>query len=446
MDEKPIEIILKDDSHVERPESKELRGRALDLVLATNEAADISQLPNTLVDLINQIIKPLFSKEHHSKLTSTGRKNLVNNNLPAALDRFSSDVLFDSDKRPLWKNGWTTWLLKYILRSYTRLDDEVLQRKTMEAHFHLLVPPILHQIDDIDISYKVSGCECLQLLCGGLYSVQSGILKRSGLTDVFVEALKNDFSLLPSLTPEDESITLYRALYPAFRSLVRAGFPQSHTSSLTAANPNLSSSSNTPNAQAISSSEKLEKEESNRQSYLTLLYRHQLLHSLAHLSAGTGLGSTSHIPLCILLVSQIPWIFTDMGLSSVVHLQTILPVLRNILSDPFGTASPELLLASAQALRAVVQTSWPRIRAKWWAECLRGVMNCWLNIVDDMGKEGHERYIKDERRRAGLEKVKWELKILVCLLEDVVGQPFVEVEGDLVDEEPLLAELFDGNI
>lgn len=439
MEERPLELILKDDSHVERAESSDLRGRALELAAAAKDVANVAQLPDTLLDLLTQVIKPLFSKEQHSKLTSSGRKNLIDQHLPAALDRFSSDSLFDADKRLLWKNGWTGSLLKHILSSYQKIQDDSLRKKTLESHFHLLIPPILHQIDDIDVLYKVSGCQCLQLLCDNLRETQSEILKRSGLADVFIEALKNNFSLLPTLTPEDESLMLYQALYPAFRSLTKARFSMNqNVSAQTTGTSSLSARKDLDNSR--SKAKPAKPEEEIRQSYLTLILRHQLLYSLAHLSVGTRDGGTTSISLSTFLVSQLCWIFADMGIAAVIHLQTVLPLLRNILSDPFGSASPEMLLESVKAISVLIQTTWPRIQEKWWSECLRGIVNCWLNVVDD------EENVKDKSRSDSLVAVMHELKVVACLLEDVVGKSFVTTSTDLLSEEPLLEELFDGKL
>lgn len=429
MSSKSISLVLDDESHNEGAKSKDLRYKAATLVkrldqISSEEVESI--LPDLLFELITQVIKPLFSGEQHGKLTSTGRKNLVNNTLPAAANRFSSQVLFDDDNRPSWKNGWTFSLLTYILESYAKLQDDVLRSRTIEAHFYLLVPPVLRQIDDVDITYKSYGCQCFKLLCDNLSSVKSSILERSGLTDVFVDALKNDFSLLPTLTPEDDSLILFQSLYPAFRSLISARFG----SVLLEASSTLDSRTTRLDKAQIQSDEDL------RQSYLTLLLRHQCLHSLSHLSTGTGIGSTMSISLSTFFLSQIAWITSDMGIHAVLHLQSVLPLLRNVLSDPFATSAPSVLLETAKTMRVVVQTCWPRVREKWWEECLRGIVVCWLNITDD------ETSIKDKSRATSLRDVKLELTVVACLLENVVGDTFVEVKDNLVEEEAVLAELF----
>jgi len=468
MSEKQIVVVLEDESHIEKPVSRDLRHQALSLVKETLEdAQSTSQLPDTLLDLLTQIIKPLFSGEQHSKLTSTGRKNRVQHGLPASANRFSSQILFDDvDSRPLWKNGWTGPLLLHVLRNYSRIPDASVQRKTLEAHFHLLVPPILRQIDDVEISHKCYGCRCLKLLCDNLYDTQSDVLKRSGLTDVFIDALKNDFSLLPTLTPEDESLMLLQDLYPAYLSLMRARFLRlsdnqhrsssssaSGVSSLDAKPNHATTTSNTAKREAPSTTATTtETEHALRNTHLTTLLRHQLLHSLHHLSTSTGEGSTISTPLSTFLIAQLPTLFTALGSASTAHLAAVLPLLRHVLLDPFGTAAPALLLATARSLQGVVAVTWPRIRSRWWGEVLRGAVGCWLNVCDDEIMEGEEgEHLKQRTttattRAATLVEVKSELRVLVWLLEDVVGQPrFAAVRADLVAEEPLLQGLFRGD-
>ena len=223
---------------------------------------------------------------------------------------------------------------------------------------------------------------------------------------------------------------VFQELYPAFSALVQARFvdptdllkTSTRTGTIT-------------NVKGIT-----ESEEDLRQSYLTLLLRHQLLHSLSHLSTGSGAGSTTSVKLSTFLLSQLRWIFEDMGLSSVVHLQAVLPVLRNVMSDPFATAAPDMLLETTTAMQVIVQTCWPRIRDKWLGEYLRGLVACWLNVTDDEADN------TDNKRVALFEKIKHELKILACLLEDVSGQAFVQAKNDLIREESALEVLFDGNL
>lgn len=413
MDDRPILTILRDQSHVETELSQSLRTQAISLIEPLERTPpDLSRLPETLLDLLSNIIKPLFSQSKPEKLTSTGRKNLVTNDpLPASVTRFAG--LFDDKPQPAWKNGWTGALLRYILHSYNKIGDRVVRKKTIEAQFYLIVPAILHQLDDSDVTYKCSGCNCLKALSDLLTDVESTILRRSGLTDVFVDALKSDFSMIPTLTSEEESLRLFQAMYPAYRALVKARFVYTV---------------------------KDKKEEAARQQCLTLLLRHQLLYSLTHLSTGSGSGATLSVQLSVFLISQIGPLFRDMGIASVIHLQDVLPLLRNVVSDPFATSTPELLLASIRTMQEIVQVCWPRIRDVWWGEVLRGSVSCYLNVIDE------EEDTNVAARKQKYEQVKFEVRILTCLIEDVVGQPFKQSKEALLHEEPELKGLFDGDL
>ena len=417
--ERPIILILQDESHVEKKQSKSLRDEARNIIegytKSQDPVSDTNDLPGILLQLLTQIIKPLFSTTpSHPKLTSTGRKVLVNNTLPGSIDKFSSFELENDENRPLWKNGWTGKLLLYILDSYTGITDVDTRKKSIEAHFYLLVPPILKQLDDSSMDHKCCGCVCLRVLCENVGSVSSSMLKKSGLTDVFVETLRNDFSMLPSLTEEEDSLRLLRVLYPAYRGLVRARFVVSQ----------------------------LDRGEMDlKQAYLTVLLRHQLIYGLTHLSTGEGVGSTMSVPLTTFLISQIGPILEDMGMRLVIHLQVVVPMLQSVLTDPFTTSVPGMVLEAVNALLVVVQISWKLVQDRWWEECLRGVVTCWLNTSDDLDDSK-----RDEKKTMGLREVQVRLRVLTMLLKDVVGEGFSKAESRLVKEEPSLKALFESKL
>ena len=50
----------------------------------------------------------------------------------------------------------------------------------------------------------------------------ASLLQRTGLGDVFYDALMPCLSYLPTLTPEEESLRLLSAVYPTFIFLIRA--------------------------------------------------------------------------------------------------------------------------------------------------------------------------------------------------------------------------------
>src|SRR5438552_8678787 len=62
--------------------------------------------------------------------------------------------------------------------------------------------------------------------------------------------------------------------------------------------------------------------------------------------------------------------------------QDMIPLLSDILSEPFGTAYPPLLIATVKTLQTIILTDWPRIPAHR-AEVLRGLTFCWLRLMED---------------------------------------------------------------
>ncbi|KAL2437057.1 hypothetical protein ABEF95_016138 [Exophiala dermatitidis] len=531
-----------------------LRRQAHDLIAAST--TDASALPDTLVELLTQVIKPLFTNTKHPALTATGRKNLVSNQHPLGSSftrQFSSS---DDDREKPWKSTlFTVPLLRYILASYNHPSAEPggLQegkaKSTIESHFFLLVPPILNLIDDSDASYKAAGCSLLRMLCQVLVAVRSDMLKRTGLGDVFVDALRANFMLLPPLTPEEDSLAVLTELYPAFLDLVDARFvklngetgvrkdisvsrstpsPTPASAQKTAAaggitevtdpdvqmvtdvkphrenvdqasGPSSTTSTSIPRTKAeevhihdstsspaqsnhtsTNSSQSYfkkttiipqdagpedQKEIHLRLSLLTLLYRHGILRSLHHLtsSASGSLGTTTSVPLTTFLVNQICPVFRRLDIVSVKHLQSLVPMLRVSLMDPFlltsttteKDASLSLPLAVLDVLDCIVALCTPRVRDRWYPEILRGVVGCWLNCVDDVLLETTGSGDKSKSKSVGavagadanqhLKTVMDSLKSLIRLLGSGQVVPKAEwesVRNRLVGEEKDLEALF----
>ncbi|KAL2426903.1 hypothetical protein ABEF95_002266 [Exophiala dermatitidis] len=544
-----------------------LRRRAHDLIAAST--TDASVLPDTVFELLTQIIKPLFTTTKHPALTATGRKNLVSSHHPLGSSftrQFSSS---DEDREKPWKSTpFTVPLLRYILASYNYPSDKPVglqegkAKATIESHFFLLVPPILNLIDDSHAAYKAAGCSLLRALCQVLVALRSDMLKRTGLGDVFVDALRANFMLLPPLTPEEDSLAVLTELYPAFLALVDARFvnlglndetgvrkdvpmSESTTSSppapaqKTAAggaivevtDPDVqmdtdgkphcenvgqaSGTTSTPipsptpvprteaeevhihntttHSTAQSSSRtstnssqpqqsridkkttiipqdaepEVQKEIHLRLSFLTLLYRHGILRSLHHLtsSASESLGTTTSVPLTTFLVHQICPVFRRLDIVSVKHLQSLVPMLRVSLMDPFlltttRTAAPpekdvslSLPVAVLDVFDCIVALCTPRIRDRWYPEILRGVVACWLNCVDDvlettesdMSKSKSLGAAADADTNPHLKAVMDRLKSLVKLLGSGRVVPPAEwesVRNRLVGEEKDLEALF----
>ena len=91
------------------------------------------------------------------------------------------------------------------------------------------------------------------------------------------------------------------------------------------------------------------------------------------------------------------------------QLQHIIPLLSAVLSNPFGTAYPPLLLAALQAIQSVTIIDWSRIEYHG-SEILRSLIICWLQTLQD----------DDAARPSSLGQVKVEIKHSVRLLTAVL--------------------------
>ena len=414
----------------ENPQSQEAKENAISILSCPS---DVRQL---LFDLLTKVVKPLFSKQQHPNLTATGRKKLVPD---APTSGRLSDTIDWEDKLKIWKNGWTTDLLLFCLSQYSKLPASQ-EKSTLESHFHLLVPPILNLVDDGDTEYKTQGCKLLRLLCEQVTNCQSDILKRTGLSDVFSEALKANFMHLPTLTPEKDSLKLLSELYPAFRALVEVRFPATRPPENQYRTPlSIRSVAKTPQTNklgpksavpTLSPSKTLvlpnTKDKDARQSMLDLMLRHGILASYAH--------ATDYVRITTLLLHEASYVVSAMGIYAAKYLQTLLPLLRGVLSDPFATASTALLLSALECLEALIGVCWPRIRDKWWGECLRGIVACWVQLEDDE---------RDQKRKTqDLEEVKKKLRQTSELLANIVGEDFIATKQQLEQEHASLKELF----
>ena len=415
----------------EHPQSQDARKAAVSMI---SEATDIETL---LQDLLSKAVRPLFNQPHPN-LTATGRKKLV----PDApnTSRYSDTIDWDDEKK-IWRNGWTCDLLTFILLQYRVLPSDR-EKLTFESQFHLLIPPILNLIDDSNIEYKTQGCRLLRLLCEQVTHCQSDILKRTGLSDVFSDALKTNFLHLPTLTPEEESLTLLAELYPAFRALVDARFPiirkdesnngkegavltsRPLTSTIPATGSVKTTKPNSINLKApIKASDTKDKDA--RQFMLDLILRHGILASYAH--------AVDYVRITTLLLHEAALVVSMMGIYSAKYLQILLPLLRDVLCNPFGTASVALLLAALECMEMLIKCCWPRIREKWWGECLRAIIGCWLQITDD----------EADGKVQGSKDVKEKLRDARRLLGVALGEEFSNAKQRLIEEDEIVRGLFE---
>lgn len=360
------------------------------LSVFTNHEGDrfLEQLPVLLEELLISIIKPLFS----SRATSSAYRG-----------RF-----VDDSKKP-WKDcaTWSVDFLRWIVNQYGTLSP-LLRKQAIDAQFSLLVPPILNLLDDQDLTLKHAGCDLLRILCNHIADCKSGLFKHTGLTKVFEDCLVPNMLLLPSLTPEKESLQILSSLYPAYRALVKASF--------------LTNSSTLPSdpvklivlpPERTTASRQALDQHNKRQAMLDRILRSGILAGYMHAS--------ENVKIATLLVSEMSDVIAMMGASSAKYLSTLLPLLRSILTNPLGIAHQPLLRCAAMALQELILQCWPRIVAIWWQECLRAVVGLWLLL--------------SEEDQSNTQELRDDAKGLIDLLLRIRGRLEARKELSLLEEE-----------
>ncbi|KAL9096934.1 MAG: hypothetical protein Q9165_000898 [Trypethelium subeluteriae] len=349
-------------------------------------------------------IRPLFAKtQHPTSITQQGRKRTTE----VLQGRYGDHLMEDDSRTKPWKgqDSYALDLLAWVLQS---LPNE----ETVEKNWGLLVPPLLTIVDDIDHSMKARGCAMLKLL---LDHTPPSLLARTGVADVIEEAVMPLLSYLPTLTPEDESVELLSAAYPTLLTLSRVRYLDTEARRKTQRKTQDHTSKDiffsTPTDKKIH--------------FLDTIVRQGILSGFAHAS--------SHVRVAETLFMHLMPLIQELGIEFVKHLKHVLPLITEILSNPFGAAYPPLLIVAAKTLQTVILNCWPRM-AFWRGEILKGMTICWLRIAEE------------DRSDAQLVSVEEELQKTVQMLAAAVDQE-VEIDGDfqqLIAADERLERLFEG--
>jgi len=123
---------------------------------------------------------------------------------------------------------------KSLLWTYSNGSLAVSMRGQRNRNWPLLIPPLLTLIDDVEVKYKVLGCELVTTL---LTATSPALLARTGLGDVMQDAIRPCLSYLPTLTPEEDSIHILNAAYPAMLALFQVQFHPPKTAFSASAKP-----------------------------------------------------------------------------------------------------------------------------------------------------------------------------------------------------------------
>lgn len=320
-------------------------------------------------------IRPLFSKSRNESVTDSGRRNTKNE--PPRPIGFG----LEEELTKPWKAAehQVVTILTWVIKK--------LERGDVKQFWGLLLPPILTMLDDHDIEFKTAAARLIGDL---LRKTDSELLAKTGLLPVIQEALSACFGFLPTLTPANESTALLVEAFPALLALHDAAYgDEVRIKSSTA--------------------------------FLDVMLR-------------TGIFSIhSHCPevvqITLVLLRNLQVINDRLGLELVKHLKIVLPMLNDILCNPFSATIPELIESAARALQSVIRNAWPRMAACA-GEVLRGICVSWVNI-DDSAHRPEYVGVREEIRSS--------LRLLNEALNDC--ESFESSLKDLVQAEPRLESL-----
>lgn len=217
-------------------EASDQAGSLLDHLLRQCDATP-ERFRSLIAALLEQTVKPLFAQTKNLAITAQGRKAIGAANPTRG---YVGSMEPESELKP-WKFHRVyvvavfRWILEnlevrhiYFLGSKRTIFGESFFAKpgvkatSIEAYWPLLIPPLLALVDDASTPFKIRGCELLTLF---LSKAPSPLLKRTGLGEVFRDALMPYLLYLPSLTPENESTAILDATYGALLALNRRLFP-----------------------------------------------------------------------------------------------------------------------------------------------------------------------------------------------------------------------------
>ncbi|KAF1944337.1 tRNA nucleotidyltransferase, partial [Clathrospora elynae] len=378
---------------------------ALDVVMAWQLRNPDATDPVSAIETV----KASRSAKNDSELPSRLASHFLQLTIPPSFpqNKPSSNALEASRQPAPWKDAGNQYVLDLLEWSIGALD-----RKTIEAKWHFLMPPILKMIDDMEVEWRAKGCHMLGLLLETLNkpctaAVQNkkntanqgptNFLQRTGYHNVFAESLMPLFTYIPSITPENDSVTLFQKVLPAVTSLA------------------------------------LLLPADTKDGFLDSILRDGILSPLAHFPT-----PASYPELATIIVSHVPVLLGYMGIDTVKHLPDLVPLLSTILQEPFALSHKPLLMSTLEAMQSVVLNAWPRIPAH------RGAMMMGLCLL-------WGRCMEEGRNKAKAqdgEGVKLVVRETVAML-DAAMQASEEAEAwerekqDVVETSPNCEGLFD---
>ncbi|KAF1927994.1 uncharacterized protein M421DRAFT_165574 [Didymella exigua CBS 183.55] len=249
-------------------------------------------------------------------------------------------------------------------------------------------------LDDAAEESKAKGCQHLASLFSTLQldkDKSATFLARTGYHDLFTSTLFPLLTHIPTLTPESDSLTLFKAVYEPLRSL--AALCASHAASVR---------------------------------LLDRTMREGVLVPLSHFPT-----PSTYPRLATHVFDETARLAGRLGIETAKHLPGLIPLVTGVMQDPFVLAHRELAVAAVRVMQALMQNCWPRIPAH------RGAVTLGLCVLKGRCEEEGGRIGDDKLSEFGAE-----LKDTAELLDVVLSQS--EVKAAWERERAALVEADEG--
>ncbi|EKJ69349.1 hypothetical protein NXS19_007633 [Fusarium pseudograminearum] len=348
-------------------------------VLAQQISAE--RLPGFIAnDILESTLKPLFTK-HSSRITASGRPSQY-----ATVDdrsRAFSEVQSWRSKVP-----WAEATIQWTINTSTA--------PVIKEHWPLFMPVLLALVEDESIEVKAKGLKSLTVF---VEKCPAQILQGRGIGRVFADVTFPLLLYLPSVTPENESITI---IGPAYDVLIKL-------------------------AECTGSPENTE-----RRRFFDKILRDGVFAGYHHAS--------QYMRIMQVLIQKTAAVINCMGIYSIKHLSPLLSMSSSIMTDPFAVSYPPTLLATTQLIGAIIGNAWPRIREPEHMENVIRILSlCWLNTLEEI-EDGVSQVQKKD-----LQALSQELESKAKALEALWTEDTSKRPSDLdeaLEKEPKLARLF----
>jgi len=414
-----------------------------------------------LQHFLSLTIRPAFTQKSATAskslgITANGRKDTT-----TALPQKVTAEDFDDTKQKPWKSSQNPEILSLLAWCINSLTPS-----TTERFWPLILPPVLTLLDDWEVRYKTLGA---RYLCRLLLVTPRALLEKTGLGDVFDEALVPCLGFLPPVTGEEESVSLLEEVLPALLALAVLRFPapgSRQKAPRMGLNPQILNAKHQP-------SKAKEKEQGSRVASLDRLLRKGFLHGYS--LCGSPSSPSSYSPAVLAtLFAHLPPVLNQMGVESVKHLRFLVPTISETMArapdllsrfpqrkarveEDEGTTTIDagmdtqvglrLLLAATRALQAVILNAWPRFHV-YKGEIVKGLVQSWIALCDFRNAEATGQSAEgslDDTTEDGMRLWRDELKESVAILRAAVQREAPEFQEEcalLVEVEPRLNGLF----